>query len=195
MPNRVEALNYATPGSPWVKIAAFNDAVAANIARLKLEAEDIPCVLEDENVGVAMLYAAPALGGIGLRVPKEYADSAIALLEETPDDPSRDSSPTAAQMAEAEAMPPELSGDEEEEPPARPAENCPGCGQRGEVYLWRRRLVLALLSLGVGTIAAAALSPIFGMLTAIVVLYMLLTKPQYLCPKCGRSWMEHDESA
>lgn len=65
-----------------ITIANFRDLPLAELAKLKLDSEDIPCFLQDKNlVGVNWMYS-NAIGGVKLQVPKEYIDSAKQILNE-----------------------------------------------------------------------------------------------------------------
>lgn len=64
----------------WVTVATFWQAPEAHIARLKLEAEDIECVITDENIVATDWLYALAVGGIKVRVPDGSADAACAIL-------------------------------------------------------------------------------------------------------------------
>lgn len=64
---------------PIVTIATFMNHAHAQIARIALEAEDIPCNLADTNQGA---YILGMLIGIRLQVFEEDADRARKVLEE-----------------------------------------------------------------------------------------------------------------
>lgn len=68
-------------GGPWVTVGMYWQSAEAQMARLKLETEQIPCVILDENaVSVNWLWA-NALGGIKLQVPADLAGRARELLQ------------------------------------------------------------------------------------------------------------------
>ena len=67
----------------WITVATFWQPTEAHISRLKLESEDIPCVLLDENLVATDWLYANAAGGIKLQVPQEDAERATNLLETT----------------------------------------------------------------------------------------------------------------
>ena len=76
----------------WVTVATFWQPAQAHVARLKLESEDIPCIISDENlVSVYWLYA-NAIGGVKLQVPEGDVDRARIALGDygTPADPEFD---------------------------------------------------------------------------------------------------------
>jgi hypothetical protein len=63
-------------------IARFYDLPLAELAKLKLESESIPCFLQDANmVGIAWQYSF-AVGGVRLKVPEEFATNAKEILNE-----------------------------------------------------------------------------------------------------------------
>lgn len=64
-----------------VTIATFLMQWQAHMARGVLEAEDIPCVLLDENTAQNTFHAI-AIGGIRLQVPEAYAQRAREILRE-----------------------------------------------------------------------------------------------------------------
>lgn len=65
-----------------VVIKAFQEPLEANLARMRLEAEGIPCFLADENiVGIQPFYNLP-VGGIKLTVREADAERAEAILSE-----------------------------------------------------------------------------------------------------------------
>ncbi|MGV7220543.1 MAG: DUF2007 domain-containing protein [Nitrospinales bacterium] len=69
-------------GSRLKTIARFYDLPLAELAKLKLESEDIPCFLQDSNmVGIAWQYSF-AVGGIRLKVPEEFVENAKEILNE-----------------------------------------------------------------------------------------------------------------
>jgi hypothetical protein len=71
---------------PWVTVATFWSAPEAHLARLRLESNDIDCIILDENlVSTDWLYA-NAVGGIKVQVPASRAAYAKDLLEGPADD-------------------------------------------------------------------------------------------------------------
>lgn len=63
-------------------VARYYDLPLAELAKLKLESENIPCFLQDKNmVGIAWQYSF-AVGGVRLKVPEELVDSAKQILNE-----------------------------------------------------------------------------------------------------------------
>jgi hypothetical protein len=77
--------NDSGDGQPihWVTVARFYNCDDAHIARLRLNAEGIPCFIADEHmVGTAWHYAI-ALGGAKVKVPIERAKEAAEALAGT----------------------------------------------------------------------------------------------------------------
>ncbi len=68
-------------GIEWVVVASFDTMPAAAVARGRLEAEGIPCLLADEHLVQADWLHSIAVGGIRLRVPAEAVHRARRLLE------------------------------------------------------------------------------------------------------------------
>lgn len=64
----------------WVTVAAFSLATEAHLARLKLEAEDVDCVLVDEHLISTNWLLSPAIGGIKLQVPEDQLARAREVL-------------------------------------------------------------------------------------------------------------------
>jgi hypothetical protein len=65
----------------WITIATFWQSTQAHIARLKLESEEIDCIIVDENLIAMDWLLANAAGGIKLQVPEEQAARAFQLLQ------------------------------------------------------------------------------------------------------------------
>lgn len=55
-------------GDRWLTVASFWQSAEAHIARLKLESEEIDCVIIDENLVAMDWFFASAVGGIKLQV-------------------------------------------------------------------------------------------------------------------------------
>jgi hypothetical protein len=68
----------------WVTVASFWSIEQAHLARLKVEADDIPCMLENEHLVSMNWLWANAVGGVRLRVPSEDATRARELLRLPP---------------------------------------------------------------------------------------------------------------
>jgi len=64
----------------WTTVATFWNPTEAHIARLKLESEEIDCMIVDENIVATQWLWASALGGIKLQVPEEELIRARGLL-------------------------------------------------------------------------------------------------------------------
>ena len=65
-----------------VNIAEFDTIIEANISMGRLKAEDIPCWLADEHLIQTDMLLIPAIGGIKLQVPEEFAEQARIILAE-----------------------------------------------------------------------------------------------------------------
>lgn len=90
----------AQEGEPfeWQElVTVFNTLEYGDAALVEslLQGSDIPAVLTNEKVGLAV-YAPLALGGFQIQVPREYAEQALAILQE---------SEHLAEQAEAPAAP------------------------------------------------------------------------------------------
>lgn len=64
----------------WVTIATFSLPTEAHLARLRLEAADITCLLLDEHMVSVNWLLSPAVGGIKLQVPEDQAEAARHAL-------------------------------------------------------------------------------------------------------------------
>ena len=69
-----------------VTIATFTDPLKAHLARTRLEADEIECVVADEGNARMIDWAFSALGYIKLRVKESDAERAIRLLETLEDE-------------------------------------------------------------------------------------------------------------
>jgi hypothetical protein len=111
----------------WETVATFWKPTDAHIARLKLESEEIDCVIIDENLVATDWLWANAVGGIKLQVPAPDAWRARALLDRG-----------------APTTPPS------DEPVYDGLERCPQCGSDAivEQTFSRRIAFLTILLLG-----------------------------------------------
>jgi hypothetical protein len=66
----------------WVTVGQFTDSQAAEIPRIRLEAEGIPTFVEGERMGSRSMYHV-ATGGARLAVPDTLADEARIILSQT----------------------------------------------------------------------------------------------------------------
>ncbi len=64
-----------------ITIATFDTMPAAHIAKGRLEAEDIPCWLKDENLGQTDWLYNIAVGWIKLQVHPAHAEQARIILD------------------------------------------------------------------------------------------------------------------
>jgi hypothetical protein len=139
----------------WVTIATFTEPTTAHIARLRLESEDIPAIVADENMGTALWHYALATGGIKLQVPADQAAAAATALQTTSPLPD--------------------SADDEEE-------CCPACRSTnlGQPSGLRRGIALFFLAL-----LAATFHPLIGVIALCVGICFLLTIRRRRCNACG----------
>ncbi|MDH4036165.1 MAG: DUF2007 domain-containing protein [Candidatus Krumholzibacteria bacterium] len=73
-----------TSQTEWVTVASFNQPIEAHLARTRLEAEGIPCVVGDENLVRVYAFLSNAVGGVKLKVPAYAAEQARAALRPRP---------------------------------------------------------------------------------------------------------------
>lgn len=153
----------------WVTVRTFDEPGSANVARLMLEAEDIDCSIEDENIGTTLWF----LGCIKLRVAEENVERARELLDE------HEIAQTEA-AADARATPNDLL------PPKEVV--CPECSSSDvDPFSWKRRLAQAFVLFILFPIAGVFF-PWLGWTVLALMVYFLLTKPDYRCLRCGKRW-------
>lgn len=66
----------------FVRIASFPEPIEAHLAKTKVESEGIEAYLTNENTIRMDIFYSQALGGVGLYVPEEQAEKAVAALAE-----------------------------------------------------------------------------------------------------------------
>ena len=71
--------DFFAPGRRWVTLATFWHPAEAHIARLRLEAGGVVCVLFDELIAATNVFAI-AVGGVKLQVPLAQRELALRLL-------------------------------------------------------------------------------------------------------------------
>jgi hypothetical protein len=144
----------------WVTLATFWTAPEAHLARLKLEAEDIPCVILDENLVATDWFLANATGGIKIKVPIEDAAAGAALLGRSAD--CGDGGVGAC------------------EPRAGDHPVCRRCGS-SDVYResWWRPMSLALLFAAVASL---------GVVLLIALPWIANRRRPWKCLNCGNEW-------
>lgn len=64
-----------------ITIANFPYPIDANLAKSRLEAEGIDCVLTNEHIAGMNWYWPLAIGGVGLQVSESDAERAVEILE------------------------------------------------------------------------------------------------------------------
>ena len=135
----------------WVTVGAFWNSSGAHLARLRVEAEGIDCVLLDELlVSTDWLYA-NAAGGIKLQVP--HADAARAHELLTQSRPRHDDGERVQAADEVDEVDEADEADEADglaaTSAASPQGVCPRCGGTDVYRAWfSRRLFFGLLLFG-----------------------------------------------
>lgn len=74
---------FQTDGSsedPLITLASFRDLSEALLAKGKLDAADIPCMLADDNIVRMDWFWSNLMGGVKLNVPESQAETAYELL-------------------------------------------------------------------------------------------------------------------
>ncbi len=64
-----------------ITIYTFENSVEAHLLKSKLESEDIPCFLFDENISTVMPLYSLATGGIKLKVRQEHFEIAEGITQ------------------------------------------------------------------------------------------------------------------
>jgi hypothetical protein len=158
----------------WVTVATFWHSTRAHIAKLKLESEEIDCVLFDEHLN---WLCATCGGGIKLQVPEPDAPRARGILR------------TRANANGALADDPRAVLDyvEEGQSAFGRANVCPHCGDAvGELLPVLRRAGAVAVPLVIAGVMAPAW-PVVSLLIA-AASALTLTLPRYRCPRCAGEW-------
>ena len=80
-PSRPEFPLATGPGTRWVTVETFGDALKAEAPRIRLEAEGIPTFVEGARMGSHSMYPV-ATGGVRLQVPQPLeADARVVLSQ------------------------------------------------------------------------------------------------------------------
>jgi hypothetical protein len=79
-PPRITGHDDDGDGDRWLTVASFWEPAEAHIARLKLESEEIDCMMLDENLIATYWGCASALGGVKLQVRESDLSRAQELL-------------------------------------------------------------------------------------------------------------------
>ena len=69
-----------------VEVCVTSGLLQAEVIKGKLEANDIPVLLQYESLGPVMGLTVDGLGQVQVLVPEEKADAARALIEESEED-------------------------------------------------------------------------------------------------------------
>ena len=178
---------------PWVTVATFWASAPAHMARLRLEADDIPAVLLDEHV-TSFCYAY-AFGGIKLQVPADRLADARRALEvgAPPDDdgtagdsPEVDPAALDALVAAHGQADDDLDGPDSDDDPDDDDSDCRACGGTGEAagagydrLLFAAVLLLPLLTLGRWGVPAY--------LAAVLLAFAAVRRGVGRCRTCGRT--------
>jgi hypothetical protein len=157
--------------SRWVTVATFFEPTNAHLARIRLENEQIACMLLGETV-VAAVGAYAAGASVQLRVPEPDAARAREILNERP--------PRMAVPADQIDDPPEVRHD---------ALQCPECRSTDlerPLLLARNLWALVVMLLLTGTVLIV-LTPL------LLTIYFVWLRP-YRCAVCGNVWTDTTKS-
>lgn len=124
---------FTDPRVMLVTVATYQSPIEAHIFAGRLEADGIQCILEDEHIVAANWLYSNAVGGVKLRVYRDDAEAAIALLtrlESAGEDGTLDSCDHALDA--------EIAFEDED------AVHCPNCQSKNTRYQkFAKRLVFA----------------------------------------------------
>ena len=159
----------------WMRIASFGDAETAHVARLQLDAEDIPNFLDNENVATLLWYMQPAVGGVYLCVPEQWADQARSILESA--------SPQDEPVESGDAG----RGEPSTQLAYASLHRCPQCqSTKTEELTWWRRVAQTMVILWIGS--QVVFHPVSLLLGTGYAMYFLATKPARWCYLCRHRW-------
>ena len=163
----------------WVTVASFSHAGMANVAKLQLDAEEIPNYIDNEHSATMLWYIQPAVGGVRVKVPEEYEEEALEVLrnedpdEEDQDDDDDDAADDEAQYADQGYNQLRYSS----------VTRCPKCHSTDtEPLSWSWRVVQTVVVLLLG---AFALGHVYLLVLLIAyAAYFLYSKPSHRCFRC-----------
>lgn len=101
----------------YVTVAAFQDPVAAALAKNFLEGRGIPAVLVDEMTVGTLWSVANAVGGVKVQVPVIHVERAEMLLEQASEPEAEEESPDARTAIATAEIADELRSEEEDRAP------------------------------------------------------------------------------
>jgi len=157
----------------WVTVATFWQSAQVHIARLRLESQDIDCIVIDENLVATDWLLAPAVGGIKLQV----RESDVTAAREALNRPGNASD--------------SVHGSDEDDDDADDAEDvlpphasfCPECGSDHVSRPWitRHTIWAGIVAL---ILSGLVLLPLTG---SLFIAYLILMRP-HRCGACGHHW-------
>jgi hypothetical protein len=165
-----EPLNYGHE-SPrkWVTVASFSHAAMANVAKLQLDAEDIPNYIDNEHSATMLWYIQPAVGGVRIKVPEEFEEQAREVLrDEDPDPEEQDEE--SYELREGEIAYANTT-------------RCPKCHSTDtEPLSWGLRIVQSMVILCIG--AFAIFHPFILVALGVYLAWFIYSKPSHRCLRC-----------
>lgn len=178
----------------WITVRTFSTAEAAHLVKLRLDRAGIPSYIDNENTGTSLWIVQPAVGGIKLRVPAPFEQQAKEVLESggRPDDEdAREDEDDEDEEVGLDEFAEETDEDraaEEESTREMSGQSCPAC-HSGDIarFSWIRRIGQALMVLSLS--ALWIFHPLLLPLTVGAAIYLLITKPDYRCLRCGKRWI------
>jgi hypothetical protein len=173
----------------WVTIRTFGNAEQAHLVKLQLDDAGIPSYIDNENTGTTLWYAQPAIGGIRLRVPAPFEQQAKDALEagrQGDDDEDEEDEREFPDETDEDEL---YDADEEDDYGEATDQACPVCHSSDITpFTWGRRVGQAILVLCLGA-GLGIVHPLLLASTLVAAIYLLLTKPDYRCLRCGKRWV------
>lgn len=178
----------------WVTVQTFKSSEQAHLVKLRLDRAGIPSYIDGDNAASSLWHLQPALGWIKLRVPVPFEQQAKDVLQshgplaDEEEDDGEDEGPETSDEADH----PEQFGDEEyyedDQDDELSGQTCPAC-HSGDIarFSWIRRIGQALLVLSLSVLWI--FHPLLVPLTVGGAIYLLITKPDFRCLRCGKRWI------
>ena len=176
----------------WVTVRTFSTSEHAHLVKLVLDRAGIPSYIDSERTGDFMGHL--VVGGIKLRVPAPFEQQAKEALETGGRSDGQDAREDEDDEDEAVGLD-EFAKETDEERALEEELNremsgqaCPACHSTDIArFSWVRRLGQALLVLSLS--ALWIIHPLLLPLTVGAAIYLLITKPDYRCLRCGKRWI------
>ncbi len=156
----------------WVTVASYSQAAMAHVARLQLDAADIPSYIDNEFTAMTLCHILPAVGFVLVKVPEQFAEEAIEVLRnEDPELYDQDSDD-------------EYDYEDDDAIVCSKVARCPQCHSTDtEPLSWGWRIGQSMVIL----LLAGSLTvqwPVLLLCTFAYVAYFIWSKPSHRCLRC-----------